>query len=132
MFSLLAHGSTKDVMILLYAGFCYLLVKESMKTVWGILKWSFSALATGRWPAVDWKGNEYPDGSREKTLAGSWLANGYRGVVWSIQGDLDYFSRNLWLRHWSASRPCAFCPCNNTDGDPMCWSEFRDNPAVEN
>ena len=35
MFSLLAHGSTKDVMILLHAGFCDLLVKESMKTAYG-------------------------------------------------------------------------------------------------
>lgn len=128
-FSLLAHGSTRDLMILMYTGFQHLMTKNSMRTVWQILAWSFEALANGRFPQVDPFGVPYPEGSIGRDRANLPLADGFCGVVWCIQGDLDYFAKNLWLRHWSSGHPCCFCPCNKVEGDGMCWSEFRTGQA---
>ena len=37
------------------------------------------------------------------------LAKGYKGALWSIQGDHEFFSNPLKLPHWSSKKPCWEC-----------------------
>ena len=93
-YSLVAHGTTRDLMVLLYAGFVHLLTKDSMLQVWRILVWSFKALAKGCWPETDAYGTA-PTNATDKDRAGTPLAGEYAAVVWCIESDLDYYSKNL-------------------------------------
>ena len=117
-FSVLAHGTSNDLMFYMYAGFVHLMTKASMRIGWSVLTWSFAALATGKWPERDHLGNLYPPGSLQQKRANTWFAGGFRAVVWCIAGDLDYYAKNLWLRHCSSAHPCNRCPANNLAGDP--------------
>ena len=49
--------------------------------MWAILVWSLRALATGKWPAQDWRGVPYAQDSEEGQKAGSFLAGGYSAVI---------------------------------------------------
>ena len=54
----------------------------------------------------------YDPQSPEGRKAGKWLAGGYKGVLFSIGGDLDYFAKWLNLSRWSKeSSPCSLCQC---------------------
>lgn len=128
--SLLAQGQTRDLLMLLFAGMQHMMTKNSMRTVWKILAWSFEALAAGFFPATDAFGNPFQVGTRDHRLAGQAIAGGFVGVVWCVEGDLDYFAKNLFLNHWSSAHPCCWCLCNKVEGDGMCWSEFRDGLAA--
>ncbi|CAJ1449555.1 unnamed protein product, partial [Effrenium voratum] len=48
--------------------------------------------------------------------SGSPLADGYRGVVFLLRGDLDYLSKSLELQHASASQPCCLCLADRSAG----------------
>ena len=125
-YSLFAHGATRDLMALMYCGFVHLLTKDSMLQVWRLLLWSFKALATGCWPERDPYGKPFAN-AIDRDRAGTPLAGKYAAVVWCIEGDLDYYSKNLGLRHWSSGHPCCWCPANKMEGDGMCWNEFRED-----
>jgi hypothetical protein len=125
-YSLFAHGATRDLMALMYCGFVHLLTKDSMLQVWRLLVWSFKALATGCWPERDPYGKPFAN-AIDRDRAGTPLAGKYAAVVWCIEGDLDYYSKNLGLRHWSSGHPCCWCPANKMEGDGMCWNEFRED-----
>ena len=52
------------------------------------------------------------------------LADGYRGILWSVIGDLDYMAKTLLLpRSTLASGPCALCKC--TGSGATTWMDFR-------
>jgi len=127
--SLLGQGATRDLMMLLFAGMQALMTKNSSRQLWRILAWSFEALSRGVFPVTDAFGQPFPVGTKDYIRAGKPLAGGYAGVVWCVEGDLDYFAKNLWLNHWSSAHPCPWCPCNKMEGDGMCWSEFREGRA---
>ena len=38
------------------------------------------------------------------------LENGYKGVVWAVMGDADFFALALGLPHWASKRPCYELP----------------------
>ena len=38
---------------------------------------------------------------------------GFRGVIWSILGDKEFFSNTLLLPHWAGHFPCGNCDCQN-------------------
>ena len=116
-------------MVLMYAALVPLLTKSSMDTLWRLLRWSFEALAVGIWPETDFLGNPFPPGSLGARRAGDRLAGGFKATIVAIQGDLDYFAKNLYLRHWASAHPCSFCPANTSEGDPLCWTEFRPGEA---
>ena len=90
--------------------------------VGAVLRWSYEALAAGRWPSMDHHGRRYDldPTSAEAQLAGQSLAGGYCGVLYLIKSDLDYLPKSLGLRHYSANVPCDTCPCNKT-GPPRMW-----------
>ena len=85
-------------MVLLYAGFVHLLTKDSMLQVWRILVWSFKALGKGCWPETDAYGMPFTN-AVDKDRAGTPVAGEYAAVVWCIEGNSDYYSKNSWLRH---------------------------------
>lgn len=67
----------------------------------------------------------YPAGSVEANRAGSFLADGFKAVLWALTGDLDYFHAMLGTPNYSAAGgPCMHCRCTLTG--PNTWTDFRD------
>ena len=72
------------------------------------ISWSFAALSTGAHPSKDPWGNPLPKGMSE--LAGLPLSKGHhRGIIWSIQGDAEFYANVLKLPHWQNKNPCHEC-----------------------
>ena len=66
----------------------------------------------------------YKEGSVEALRAGSWLAGGWKGVLWALTGDLDYFNAMLGTPNYSAvGGPCMHCKCTGTGA--ATWTDFR-------
>ncbi|CAE7471903.1 unnamed protein product [Symbiodinium sp. CCMP2592] len=96
----------------------------TMRNLWKILAWSFTALWSGLWPLTDHKGNRFPEGSIQLERAGTPLAGGFFGVVWSLIGDLDYFTQFLQLPNYNnKSMPCSMC--RTTLSGLTTWSNFQ-------
>ena len=53
------------------------------------------------------------------------LADGWRAVLVTIRGDLDWFQKMLHLLRVNAAKPSRFCDCDSRD-DSVPWSDFRD------
>ena len=67
----------------------------------------------------------YAAGSLEAQRAGTWLAAGWKGVLWALTGDLDYFVAMLGAPNYSLkSGPCMHCKCTGT-GD-LTWTNFSE------
>ena len=122
MQSLFAEGPTARVKILLYSMFENNKLKDSaagegsMTRVWKVLAWSFKALMAGEFPRNDWRGVPFDPSTSEGMLAGTPLCSSsekFVGVVWSVKGDLDWYSKGLGLRHCRAKVPCDFCKAHS-------------------
>ena len=94
------------------------------------LTWSLYWLFLGRHPSRDEFGNEYDKDSPEGKRAHEevFLADGYFGVLWILQGDLDHMTKAWGFRNSGAigqySHPCACCNCDGNDaGRP--WTDAR-------
>lgn len=88
------------------------------------MKWSFEAMAAGRFPMRDWRGQPWPEGSLNSRRAGSYLAGGYRAVLIQISGDLDFFS--TWMetpRSTAHEKLCALC--RTWLHGPRSWKDNR-------
>ena len=60
----------------------------------------------------------------EGRRANTWLANGWKAVLWALVGDLDYFVAMLGTPNYAlVSGPCMHCRCKGV-GD-FTWSDFR-------
>ena len=55
------------------------------------------------------------------------LAKGLKGVLWSIQGDHEFFSNSLKLPHWASKSPCWECSCTKSleKGKKMCYKTLE-------
>ena len=72
------------------------------------ISWSFAALSKGAHPSKDPWGNPLLKGMSE--LAGLPLSKGHhRGIIWSIQGDAEFYANVLKLPHWQNKSPCHEC-----------------------
>ena len=61
----------------------------------------------------------------------TWLAGGWKAVLWALTGDLDYFCAMLGTPNYAlASGPCMHCKCTMTG--PMTWSDFRSEATRRN
>ena len=76
--------------------------------------WSFSALLNGLHPSHDSDGRPLKKGSPFFANKGKPLANGYRGVVWAVMGDADFFALALGLPHWASKKPCHECDASSS------------------
>lgn len=89
--------------------------------------WSLRALYDGVHPATDAKGAPWPPLSQEAARAGKPLAGGYRGVVWLLKGDLEYFANSLHLNHYASRSPCFLCKAGCDAAAP--WTDPRQTAA---
>jgi len=59
-----------------------------------------------------------------------WLADGYFGVLWVLQQDLDFAADFLGMPRVSATNPCSFCPAGCAH-DNLQWSNFSTDPPAD-
>ena len=76
---------------------------RTLPRMWQILVWSLTALADGRYPALDWRGQKFPEGSEEAILANRFLAGGFAASVVALASEKASClwvsllgERNLW------------------------------------
>lgn len=127
---LLARGTTKERSLYLWGVFEQNLLhgaEGALQHFFNVLKWSFTALQSGRFPTHDWKGRKYTAGSEEYSLAGNFLAAGFCGHLVSIQGDLEWHASALDLPRWNLKAGgCSVCKASG-EGEQS-WKVFN-NPA---
>ena len=99
---------------------------NTYKVLWHYLTWSFYWLQRGIHPTHDPQGNKYLVG-RAADLAGTWLANGFHGILWSGQFDLDFAQSRFHLADPLSGIPCMCCDATNSG--PGCWTDCTDPPA---
>ena len=96
---------------------------DTWDVVWTHLCWSLTALMEGLHPALDVTGQPFPEDSARHQLAGKPITPCRQTcIVWSITGDLDYFSSCLGFPYHSANQ---FCWCCAADRDQVPWNDFR-------
>ena len=84
----------------------------------------------GHWvtchPSLDPDGAPLAKESPFFAKMGQPLAMGWKGVLWALQGDHEYFSHVLKLPHWRNHRPCWECNATNKAGDKpyTCLTNF--------
>ncbi len=94
---------------------------------WRHLCWSMHWLFRGVWPDVDADGQSYKRGTPEFKRKLTKLADGYRGALWIVKGDLAYVANDLGLRHPASVQPCALCLANSTT---LPWTDCRKGIAL--
>ena len=53
------------------------------------------------------------------------LAGGFKGILWSLVGDLEYMSARLGLPHYGLKKgPCGLCQCSGDEGVNS-WKDCR-------
>ena len=106
-----------------------------MQVVYKILKWSFEALALGKYPYNDhddvpFGHNHHPD--RFAASAGQCLADGFCGAFSEMRGDWKYLKEALGLKeHYGmGQRICHLCGVLKHSENPgMRYSNFRRDAA---
>eukprot|EP00969_Alexandrium_andersonii_P199412 8806956-Alexandrium_andersonii.AAC.1 len=51
------------------------------------------------------------------------LGWGYRGCMWMLKADLEYFASELGLPNANSNNPCIFCRCNRSTQP---WTNFKE------
>ena len=113
--NLLSTSATLDshFLIALFAKSCT--SERTWEPMMKWLVWSFRALLKGKHPECDPDGNPLQPGSMFFKMKGLDLVpGGFKGVLWSIQGDNEMFSNVLKLPHWRNHRPCWECDCTQS------------------
>jgi len=123
--SMLSQGYTSESQHYIWSVTDSLKTQSTMNEFFQILRWSFDCMFTGKFPHTNHQGKLYPKGSQEAKIAGSWLAGGFRGILFNITGDLDYLCSVLQLPRWSKhDNPCTLCLCKGGN-QPGTWQDFR-------
>ena len=108
--SLLARGET----ILFYLVVCILyqesLANNTVEHFLSVLAWSFLWMERGVYPTTDANGAAFPPDSDGHKMAGKPLAEGWRGTLFLLLGDLEYVAKFLRLEHFGSLKPCFFMP----------------------
>jgi len=101
-------------------------VLGTLDTFFAIMRWSFQCIYEGTFPSLDWRGKPFPRNSKEFHKAGKQLANGWRGCLIQLAGDLDYFSKWFQASRWSNhQKPCSICRAGYRG--PLSWRDNRNN-----
>ena len=87
--------------------------------IWKVLCWSLYWLYQGVYPDADPSGVMYTVGEdfirKLDPLAGSFF-----GVMWSIQGDIDWVQSRYHLSDHRGGQPCPCCDANTSD---LSWTD---------
>lgn len=91
-----------------------------------ILRWSFSWMMKGLFPDKHHRGNKYAEFTVDGQRALQPLANGFRGFLFALCGDLEYFNQLIALPNYNKKEgPCAICKtCQEGE---MTWLNFKLN-----
>lgn len=65
----------------------------------------------------------YPKGSSEYRRKGKPLANGWAAILFTLQGDLDFYSNVLKLPRWQNKKGCCILCQADVEG-PNSWKNF--------
>jgi hypothetical protein len=102
----------------------------TLQTVYGILRWSFDALAAGVFPAVDFEGRPFSKTYEPQRwrLAGTTIAGGQRGLWSEMRGDWKYLKEALHFQFHASTRPriCHLCEAEKRSGE-LCYANFAPN-----
>lgn len=100
--------------------------KGTWEPIWKWLKWSFEALGKGFHPTHDPDGKVLEKTSKLFGKAGQALhPSAWKGHIFSIQGDHEFFSNVLKLPHWASHYPCWECDCQNFAGCDA-WKSMKE------
>ena len=104
--------------------------QTTLQTIYGIWRWSFEALAEGKFPAKDHTGPPFSKlyDPQRFFLAGKALAGGVRGIWSEMRGDWKFLKECLYLKHHAGTRPriCHLCSAGKT-ADDTCYTNFAAN-----
>ena len=101
--SLLARGTTQEVVLWIYSCIGDTMIQgKTLKKFYKIMRWSFSCLWNGVWPAADWDERPYspnsPEGRRAGTpLVGTMVDHCLFCVLWLLKGDLDFHQKDIYI-----------------------------------
>ena len=93
--------------------------------------WSFAALLDGRWPTHDSSNKPLKKGDAGYELRGKPLANGFKGVIWCVMGDAEFYANSLHLAHWASKEPCFECDCKSSPDNLSKWVKNIDVPTQD-
>ena len=85
------------------------------------LCWALNALVQGVHPIHDATGKPLKKGSPFLEQRGKPLCSGYKAIVWSIQGDAEFFANHLVLPPWGSLKACMECDCVSSNADESRW-----------
>lgn len=124
---LFSRTSKKDAHLLTASLPKSVTTNECEDEMWAVMQWSLQCLLGGKYPCSDHRGQAWPAGSMRGKLANTPLhPDGYRGVLWGVCGDLDFYSKDMGLPHPGAAKFCFRCHC---DRQAVPWTDFRDTAA---
>ena len=107
-----AHSSTALVKILMAGISLGYILEDGIDEVIRIIVWSCMQLRLGVWPATDWEGRPWPEGSWRKRLGAAkrLLAGGFRAIVTELTGDWKYHKEVMNVNELPLSVLCLLRP----------------------
>ena len=96
-------------------------VAGTWDAMWCWISWSLAALQVGLHPTHDPWGKALKKDSPFFLEKGKPLAHGLKAVLWSIQGDHEFFSLHLKLPHWASKQPCWECNASKEANPVKLW-----------
>ena len=102
---ILSSASVADSMLLLAAKNE---AADTFDNIWKVLVWSFTAMFQGKWPTHSWDGSLIAECGGHDLTPKSRL----KAVIWTLSGDMEYFSSELGISKYSSNSPCSWCACD--------------------
>ena len=114
---------------LVFSQFPDIVVQGTNEEFWKIYAWSMYWLYMGVHPECDWNQQPWTDKHKLfKDKAGEKLADGLFGMVYCIKGDLDYFTKGLFLRNYNSNELCDLCPATRHESTPgLLYNNFSES-----
>ena len=97
-----------------------------MEPIYDVLAWSMGALALGTHPSRDYRGAEFPSGSKQALRAGKPICGGFRLVLCEILGDWKFLKEEFRMKHHYGTNECCWmCKATKRVGALSAF-DFRD------
>eukprot|EP00969_Alexandrium_andersonii_P128807 5692512-Alexandrium_andersonii.AAC.1 len=128
--TLTSHAKSIASVVLFFSFTLKHLTDQAIEIAYKLLLWSFSALASGRHPERDWKGDAWPPQSYGAEHAGAWLGDGHRAIVVEALGGVQ-FIKEAWNLpyYYGETLPCYFCKASKVPGAMNFGNFLADAPS---
>ena len=88
---------------------------DTWDIIWAYVCQGFAALFEGTHSALDPFGDEWPEGSVQRGLAGTPIADKkFFGVLWCMNPDAEFACNEWRVQHYSSNARCHWCPADLT------------------